>query len=245
MRKALLGLTVLVVLIPAVATAGWQPLTGDPVSLASLEGESIIVGDKEFSDFELIGGGQGGAIAPDPAAVLVQGGWDAVTGDYGLRFVLSWGVGSGQIINANLNFTVAILDLPQWEDWYIEDCGIVLTGASATSTGVVNASETVWDGPIPNGGVLASLSVSKQQLDGGAYLVDWAVFRPVKMVWVRKDISIAGGTGPGGAAHLSEVFQFYSQVPEPTAVAIIVVGAVVLLRRRRHAWAVRNSMIVG
>ena len=234
MRKALLGLTVLVVFVPAVATAGWQPLTGDPVSLASLEGESIIVGDKEFADFELIGIGQGGAIAPDPAAVLVQGGWDAVTGDYGLRLVLSWGVGSGQIIDANLSFTVAILpDLPQWEDWYIEDSGILLTGVSATGTGVVIAGETVWDGPIPNGGVLASLSVSKQQLDGGAYLVDWAVFRPVKMAWVRKDILVAGGTGLGGAAHLSEVFQFYSQVPEPTAVAIIAIGAAVLLRRRR------------
>ena len=233
MRKALLALAALGFLCAGVH-AEWEPLTGDPVSLESLIDECLIVGDKVFCKFDLFGKGYGGAIAPNPSSVFVQGGWDDVSGDYGLRFLPSWNAGTNQTLNANLNFTVAILDDPAWEDWYIEDVRLILSGASATGTGLVSASETVWDGPIPTGQVLASLSVSKQEFDGGAQLTDWAEFDPVKIIWVRKDISIVGGTGQDGSAHLSEMFQFFSQAPEPTSVALLALGAVGILRARRN-----------
>jgi len=236
-RKALLALSALTALafLCGGAQAGWMPLTGDPVSLESLDGQCLIVEDKAFCQFDLFGIGDGGAIAPDPGSVFVQAGWDDVTGDYGLRFLLSWNAGANQTVNANLNFQVAILDDPVWEDWYIKDVSLVLANASATGTGLVSASETVWDGPIPTGDLLASLSASKQESDGGAELVDWVEFDPVKMIWVRKDISITGGTGANGSAHLSEMFQFFSQVPEPASVLVFIgtLGGLLARRRRR------------
>jgi len=234
------GLICLIVVIscPVMASAAWVPLTGDPVSIASLANTSLIIEDKEFSEFELFGIGAGGAIGPDPTSVFVQGGWDDQTGDYGLRFLLSWNAGVGQTVNANLNFKVSIL--PGYDAYFIKDVLAILSGASATGTGVVNASEIVWDGPIPGGSVLASLSLSKQELDNGQYLTASAEFSPVKEIWVRKDISITGGTGIndqqvdiGGTAHLSEMFQFFSQIPEPTTLCLLALGLGMLKRRRR------------
>jgi len=237
------GIFCLIVLItcPGMVLAAWVPLTGDPVSISSLENTSLIIEDKEFSEFDLFGIGAGGAIAPDPTSVFVQGGWDDQTGDYGLRFLLSWNAGVGQTVNANLNFKVAIR--PGYDEWFIRDILAILSGASATGTGVVNASEIVWDGPIPGGNVLASISLSKQHLDNGQYLSAGAEFSPVKEIWVRKDISITGGTGIiivnneevqiGGTAHLSEMFQFFSQIPEPTTFALLAMGLGLLRRRRK------------
>jgi hypothetical protein len=222
-----------IALLAATASADWVPLTGDPVSLSSLEGGSLVFGDKELSEIGLFGIGTGGAIAPDADSVSVQGGWDDATGNYGLRFLLSWNAGSGQTVSATLNFKVSIL--PGYDEYFIDDIWLILTGASATDTGVVNAAETVWDS-FPGGDVVASLSCSKQEDDGGDYLVDHVVFDgpPLKEIWVRsKDISITGGTGAGGAAHLSEFFQFYSQVPEPATVCLLGLGGLILLRRRR------------
>ena len=228
--KVILSCLISIVLATA-ASAAWVPLTGDPVSLSSLPAGSLIVDDKEFSEFDIFGIGTGGAIAPDADSVFVQGGWDDATGDYGLRFVFSWNAMSGQIINANLGFKVSIL--PGY-DYFIKDVWMYLTGASATGTGVVNAAENVWD-TFPGGTNLASLSCSKQDGDNGIYLTDYAEFTPLKEIWIRsKDISITGGTN--GAAHLSEVFQFYSQIPEPATLVLFgMAGVWIFTCKKRSA----------
>jgi hypothetical protein len=238
-RKALLSLTILVALSPAIASANWSSLTGEPQSLSSLLGQSLVVGDKVFSDFDMFGmPPQGGAIGADPDFVFVQGGQDDITGDYGLRLLMNWNAASGQTVNATLSFTVAILDDPEWANQYLKDVTMMLPGASATGEGVVNASETVWDGPIsPTSGLLAALYCSAEEGDEGAHLVaayDWTEHDMdlVRQIWVRKDLSITGGAE--GTAHLSEVFQFFSQVPEPATMAMLAVGALTLPRRRKR-----------
>jgi hypothetical protein len=224
-------------LLAAVASAQWVQLTGNPVSIGSLPGGSLVFGDKEFSDIELFGIGTGGAITPDINSVFVQGGQDDATGNYGLRFWLSWNAFSGQTINADLNFKISVL--PGYDDYFIKDVAMDITGASATGTGGVNIGETVWNAsPFSDGNVIASLSCSKQYGDGGSFLVDYAEFAPVKAIWIySKDISITGGTN--GAAHLSAFFQFYSQVqqipiPEPATIILIGLGSAIMLRRKRR-----------
>ena len=209
------------------ASAAWVPL-GDSVSLESLQETSLIVGDKEFSEFSLSAFATGGAITPEASTIFVQGGIDNTTGNYGLHFdSFSWSAASGQIINANLKFKVAILSGPQYENYFIKDVSFYLTGVSATDTGMVSSAETVWDAPFPDGKVIASLSVSKQKNDGGAYLIDSAEFAPVKEIWIHsKDISLVGGTGEGGSAHLSEFYQYYSQIPEPATTLILLSGMI-------------------
>jgi hypothetical protein len=214
--------------LATVASAEWKPLTGEPNSLSSLQGGPFIFGDKEFSEIELFGIGTGGAIIPDANSTFVQGGQDDATGNYGLRFLLSWNTFSGQTVNANLNFKISVLP---GHDEYIKDVVLDITGASATGTGGINAGEIVRDAPYPAGKVIASLSCSEQYGDGGAYLVDYANFTPLKAIWIRsKDVSITGGTN--GSAHLSEFYQYYSQVPEPATICLLGLGALSLIRRK-------------
>jgi hypothetical protein len=231
-RKLMLGLVALISLC-GIASADWLPLTPmTPVS--DLNGQPLIVGDKEFSDFELFElSTDGGAILPNANSLFVQGGRDDVTGDYGLKFSMSWNAGTGQTVNANLSFKVAIL--PQYPEWFIEDVSLVLINASATGSGVVNASEIVLAEAIsPTPTVLASLSCSKQDSDGGANIADYAVFAPVKEIYVYKDISITGGSYENGAAHLSGFYQYFSQIPEPASICLIALVAPLLLRRWRR-----------
>lgn len=228
--RVILGCLVSALLATA-ASAVWEPLT-DRVTLSSLQGTPFTFGDKELSEFDMFGFGDGGALDPNPDKMFVQGGRDDVTGDYGLKFNFSWSAISNQTVNATLSFKVSIL--PEYDDRFIKDVSMYLTGAGATGTGVVSVVETVWDAPFPEGNVIASLSCFKQDDDGGAYLTDYADFDPLKAIWIRsKDISITGGTGPGGAAHFSEFYQFYSQIPEPATITLLGLAGAIVLRRRR------------
>jgi hypothetical protein len=219
------------IMLATSASAAWVPLTGNPVPISSLPDRTLIFGDKKLSEIYVFGSGTGGAIAPDVNSVFVQGGQDNVTGNYGLWFLLSWNAFSGQNINATLNFKISIL--PGYDNYFIKDIEMDITGSSATGTGGVAVGETVWDAPFPEGNIIASLSCSKQANDGGADLVDYAEFAPLKEIWIfSKDISITGGTD--GSAHLSGLFQFYSQiVPEPATMALLGLGSLVMLRRRK------------
>jgi hypothetical protein len=218
------------VVFAAAASAQWMSLTGGPVPISSLQDGTLIFGDKKLSEIEVYGIGTGGALAPDACSMLVQGGQDTTTGNYGLWFLLSWNAFSGQTVNATLNFAISVL--PGYDEC-INDVQLDITGVSATGTGGVNVGETVWNAPFPDGEIIASLSCSKDASDGGAHLVDSATFAPLKEIWVfSKDVSITGGTD--GSAHLSGLFQFYSQVPEPATITLVGLASVIMLRKRHR-----------
>jgi hypothetical protein len=228
-----------------------------PIPLSQIGPNGIVVGDKLFTNFKVVGFGFGGAVAPDLSSFLIQGGQNvdgnpSTPDDWGLRFLTAMNAGNGQTTNANLTFQVSVIPPPQRAPdpgWHIKDVSMQLTGASATGNGVVNISETVYDGPsVLSDNLLASLSVSKQVNGPLADMKDHAEFDPQLAIWVRKDISVTGGQV--GAGHLSEFFQFYSQVfifaPEPTSWAMMSAGgvAVVLgawLRRRRANPSIQES----
>jgi hypothetical protein len=219
------------IMLATAASAAWTPVTGK-VLLTSLPGGTLIVGDKEFSGFNLdVITVAGGVTLPDPNLMTVQGVQDIGTGDYGLRFNgFSWSVVSDQVIAVDLSFKVSVL--PGY-DKYIKDVWIYLTGAGATGTGLVSAGENVWD-DFPGGSAIASLTCSKQAGDGGAHLSDYAEFTPVKEIYIQtKYISVTGGAD--GSASFSEFFQFYSQIPEPATLVLLGLGTLSLLRRKRKA----------
>jgi hypothetical protein len=217
------------VILATAASATWEPIT-EKTPLISLPGSSLPVGDKEFSDFHVdIVTVSGGASIPDINLMTVQGVQDGTTGDYGLRFNgFSWNVGSNQIITVDLSFKVSIL--PGYNDYFIKDVWLYLTGAGAGGTGVVSAGENIWD-DFPGGAQLASLTAWCDA--DNAQLSDSAEFAPVKEIYIQtKHISVSGGTN--GSAHFSEFFQFYSQIPEPATIALLGLGSLVLLRRKRR-----------
>ncbi len=218
----------IVIFIATAASAAWIPLTGNPVPISSLQDGSLIFGDKKLSDIDFFGFATGGAIAPSADSLYIQGGQDTTTGDYGLRFQFAWIALSGQNVNTDLKFKISVL--PGYDNYFIKDVGMDISGASATGTGGVAVGETVRDAPFGN--IIASISCSKDANDGGAYLRDHIEFAPLKEIWIwSKDISITGGTN--GSAHISEFYQFYSQVPEPATITLLAIGALGLLKRKK------------
>jgi hypothetical protein len=226
--RVILGCLISVMLATA-ASAAWQSIT-PKTPIKSLPGNSLTVGDKEFSDFHVnIYTVSGGAFLDDPNKMAVEGVRDIGTGDYGLRFNdFSWTAASNQIISVDLSFKVSIL--PGYDDYYIKDVWLYLTGAGAGGTGIVTAGENIWD-HFPGGTQIASLYSWCDA--SSAQLSDSAEFAPVKEIYIQtKHISVSGGTN--GSAHFSEFFQFYSQIPEPATIALLGFGSLALLRRKRR-----------
>jgi hypothetical protein len=224
---------ILIFLISAIlataVSASWEPIT-QKTPLISLPGNSLSVGDKEFSDFHVdIVTVSGGASIPDINLMTVQGVQDGTTGDYGLRFNgFSWNVGSNQIITADLSFKVSIL--PEYSNYFIKDVWLYLTGAGAGGTGVVSAGENIWD-DFPGGAQLASLTAWCDA--DNAQLSDSAEFAPTKEIYIQtKHISISGGTN--GSAHFSEFFQFYSQIPEPATIVLLGTASIWIFTRKKR-----------
>jgi hypothetical protein len=201
----------------------------------------FVVGDKIFTNFDVFGFGSANVIVPDLSTVFIQGGQDSITHDWGLHFYIGLIAGQNQFVDANITFQVNVAPEAQRQGFRIHDVGLNLSGPSATASGILSVSETVYDGPsVQNDNLLASLSASFQA--SGGQLSDHQVFSPQTAIWVRKDLLVSGGTAPGGAAHLSEFFQYYSQVnifaPEPTTWAMMLSGggalALVVAKRRRN-----------
>ena len=216
------------IVLSTLSLGAWVPLTGSPVPISSLPAGGLQVGDKLFSEFEVFGMATGGALPPSADSVFIQGGQNSDTGDYGLRFLVSWNAGSGQTISIpSLSYAVSVL--PDGED--LKDVSMFLSVSAATGSGLVVGGETVLDAPLGN--VIASLEVSKQENDGGLNLKDYAEFDPLKEIWIRKGISVTGGAAANGSASINEFFQLYSQVPEPATIALLGLGALALLRKRR------------
>ena len=218
-----------VTLIASSAQATWIPLT-DLVPVSSVPAGGLVVGDKLFAEFEVTGIAEGGALTPNADTVLIQGGIEDDTGQYGLMFRLNWDVGTGQSINAGINFVVSILD--GYDPWFIDGADMILSVAGATGTGVVAATETIWDGPMTTSNWLATLSTSWQVGDTGLNLRDYANIAQTKQIWVRKGITITGGDN--GTAKLNEMFQMYNQIPEPTTVILLGLGSLTLLKTRKR-----------
>ncbi len=224
------------ILVTSSAQAAWVPLTGDFVSVSSLPTEGLEVGDKLFSEFEVTGIASGGPPTPSPVTVLVQGGQNDATGDYGLRFRLAWTAGSEDLINAQINFKVSIL--PGYDPYYITDTTLWLATASAAGTGLVQATKNIYDAEFM-GRCVASLGASSEADDYGAFLMDDSLLcgpggvpAEMKEIWVRTGVSVQGGSN--GSAGLHEVFMLYSQVPEPATIMMLGLGALALLRIRKR-----------
>jgi len=227
----MLGLSIYILLVSS-AHATWIPLT-DSYSISSMPIGGLEVDELLFSDFEVTGLAYGGVLEPTADSILIQGGQDNETGKPGIRFLLLWDAGSNQLINAAINFKVSAA----YEHCCIKDATLMLKAADITGTGLVGATENIYDADFL-GNSLASLATSYQTDDFGSFLTDGSdlsingVPTPTKEIWVRTGITIQGGTN--GSANLYEVSMLYGHIPEPATVLLLFFGSFSLLRIRRR-----------
>ncbi len=219
---------------------------GNPVSYTIEEVNAaggILVGDKLFSDWRVTDTESLNAIAPGAGEIKVTG--IQIDGDYGLRFNGGWAAPAGQLADSTIKFKVSIVDPWLSQGWAIKDNALWISAfgvSNTTDAGAVSVSENVYasdpdlgfSDPIANKLVYYKDDNDKVLYDERDF-VD-ASGAPVALteIWVIKDVIAYGGVGTVGIAHISEFFQTYSQVPEPATLALLGLGGVGLLLKRRR-----------
>lgn len=238
MRRTALFCAVVLTLASAPVLAAPIDLTdpADSVSLETVLVEGAIVGDKLFTEFDYTG-----PVAP--ANITVRGG--SFDGEWGLTFASGGfsvaGVGAKDL---NLAFRVTagegnlIVDNTLWvEGNDVGDGYVYITEnvySKDPSEGIDSddelAAKSVYDFG-PNANVPAKLT-DHQEFPGNGY----------KDIWVVKDVHIIG-TNSAGFISFYLVGQSFSQIPEPATMALIAVGGLGLVLRKRRALAVLIALI--
>ncbi len=210
--------------------------TGYTLAEVSAAG-GIIVGDKLFDGFRVTTTKSTGAIAPDDGTISITA--VKVGGDYGLRFNGGWSAPAGTISDSTIKFHVSVLPDAVARGWQIKDNSLWISGygVSSTSDGAaVSVSENVYtsDPDVGHTNPVANKFVYYKN-DNDNTLYDHKEFVPVTEVWIVKDVIAYGGTGSTGVAHMSEFYQTFSQVPEPATIALLGLGSLVLVYRKKKA----------
>ncbi len=208
-------------------------------SIASIDpNDGYIVGDKIFKWFTVTTTAQGGALAPDATGINVTG--VEVNGDYGLRFNSGWSASGGQLVDSSITFYVAVTPAAAAQGYLLADNNLKMTLYGNTTTlGEVSVSEQLYaqNPALPGSPFVNELVWYKS--DTNQLVTMGAQFTPTTGMWVGKDVIANGGTDTlgVGVAHLSEFYQTFSQVPEPSMFVLLGIGGLGLVgyvwRKRR------------
>ena len=213
------------------------PNGGDAWSIEDvMAADGIRVGRLVFSEFRVVVSESTGGSAAGAEDIMVSG--VLTEGEYGLSFNGSWTASDGGRADTTIGFKVSAD-----EPWLLHDNSLWMAAYGATDGGLVLVTENVYEAdPRLYPSQVHSLAEklvyyggpdderiydhAEYELDGG----------PVALseVWVVKDIHVTSA-GVGSTAAVSEVYQSFSHLPEPTTISLLILGGVgALLRRRRH-----------
>ncbi len=218
------------------AQAAIIPVNGSHLSDLLIPGNSVVIGNTEFSDFTFMTTSTGGALTPDPTTIALNP--ISTSSTVGLMFQGGVFRATGtQSVDANLSFDVTQVNTTQ----ALSSAELSFT-AGATGSGSVSILEVVSNGSQQLGG--RSLVVVEAG-DLSPVFSDQINFTGESTIHVTKDISILGTAftttnGPPFAqmSDFTQTFNFGDgpPTPEPASLGLMLIGGVGLAwygRRRR------------
>ena len=199
------------------------PARAEFISELIRTGGTITVGDKLFSDFSYLATGD----MPTAAGVNVIGITDA-DGNFGLRFQGGFvDLPGGGASDALIGFKVTVTD----PNLFITDAHLAGNPSVLGGTGAISVTETFLP-TNSNSMVIGAIG------GGSTVLTASTVFAtPVNVLFVQKDILAFAGTGLPALSFIDQTFS--QSVPEPSSVALLMIGGVgafgVARRRKMNA----------
>ncbi len=209
---------------------GWSTVTMAITLDALFSGGSMVVGDKLFSDWELIYQDSTSGPLPDYSLVEVIGLTDQPFNP-GLQFdtVDQFSVSGVNTLQVDFGFNVTVLGPLLIKDNSLE----MLEFGFDWDGGFIAIDEHVTDS---NGIEVAYKSVYIDNAFGGSDLYDSAEFTPQPFIHVEKNILILGDYAED-VVRLNSFSQRFSQIPEPATMVLFglgLLGVAGVSRRKRQ-----------
>jgi hypothetical protein len=151
--------------------------------------------------------------------------------EYGLLFQGSWSADGNKSVDSLITYRVEA-NAP----FLISDNTLWMVG-SARDGGMASVTELVTLRDPPQGiqDVVANKMVFCNDLHPLDRLFEHAVYPDAnRIIYISKDIQVNGGTLETGSAAISAVYQTFSQVPEPGTMALLALGSLAVVVRRRR-----------
>jgi hypothetical protein len=158
-----------------------------------------------------------------------------------MKFNGPWSAPAGNFADSTIEFRASILPEYAAQGYAFKDNALWLSAygvANTTNGGAVSVSENLYvnhpsssEPAFVNKFVYYHTSTDNQ-------LLDVQNFAPITEMWVVKDVVAYGGVGTLGVVHLSEFYQTFSQVPEPSTVVLLMIGLATL---GGYAWRKRRA----
>ena len=193
-----------------------QIVLGPTVNLADLtNGQDLIVGDKEFTDFSISGGLQASQV--NVTSITENG-------NFGIRFSGAFTSGASPL-DFTLGYQVSVTNSPN----LISAANLLFNG-TVTGPGLAQVAEQVFTN---NNNLVGQLvvfaSATSNQLSATLPITP-----PQKFLTLSKDVHL-DATLPAFAT-ISTIDQTFTQIPEPSALILLAAGipGLALLRRGRH-----------
>ncbi|HXI85448.1 MAG TPA: PEP-CTERM sorting domain-containing protein [Verrucomicrobiae bacterium] len=192
-----------------------QIVDGPPVSMANLtNGQTIVVGDKAFTDFTISGDYQANQVNVTPITE---------NGDFGIRFSGPF-VSSGTPMAMTLGYQVSVTNSLN----LISAANLLFNGVVVGGAGTAQVTEQVFT----NNTFYGQMSVFATQTSTVSS-ASLAIVPPQPLLTINKNVSLTA-TVPAFSS-ISTIDQTFTQVPEPSAMVLVAAGfsGLALLRRRR------------